>query len=553
MSTSNSPETAIAPVTSNPPTMPAPLTPGTVLQNRYRVVGVAGQGDFGQTYLARDQAQNNALCVLKEFTPAVHDPAALQTIGQRFQAAIAILHTLQHPQLPSTQTLIAYDQRFYWVRDYIEGKSYGVLLDERKAMGQTFSEAEVVQVLQQVLPVLNYLHNRGVIHRNLSLDSIIVRDRDWLPVLINFGLVKELVARMQLHPVDPNTIAGQWGYAPPEQLMGRVYPNSDLYALAVIAIALLTGKGPQDLYDETAQSFNWQQVTTSDPRLGQLLQCMLIPDPQKRVATAGQVMQLLATLTTLKARSPSTTVAAPSPTSSIQSAPAPKGRIRPRRRFNAEFLASAALITGLALLVSVVSWRILSSIVSPARSPQATSSDTSTNAPTAKPTTSPSTPSPSAVPSADTLRDRVEKLNLDRSFLTSLVDETFYAKNPQLKNRKPDTTQPQAEWNRTAGDLLEKLETLAPETRQKLGAYRRANYDEWLKQLGETGPSSRTLDQLADDRFFQLFPDLKGQTLNPRTYGQVWYAIAEEQLGAAKTQKSDTAQPNPEPSAKPPN
>jgi serine/threonine-protein kinase len=100
-----------------------------------------------------------------------------------------------------------------------------------------------------------------------------------------------------------------------------------------------------------------------------------------------------------------------------------------------------------------------------------------------------------------------------------------------------------AEWNQLASGMLDKLETLSASSRQKLGSYRRANYDQWLAELGETGlASSPTLDPLADEKFFQLFPELKGKTLNPRTFGQIWYAIAEDQLGAARAKK---ATPNP--------
>src|SRR5579883_455440 len=228
--------------------MQAPIAPGTLLHDRYRLIGVAGQGKFGQTYLARDQKRLNELCVLKEFTPVNQDAAAVEALRQRFHQAVSELYELQHPQLPRLRVMIAQEQRLYWGRDYIEGKSYGVLLDERKAQGQGFAEAEVIQFLLKVLPVLTYLHNRDVVHRNISLHTLIWRQQDQLPVLINFGLVQELVVRLQLHPVDRREALGQWGYAPPEQFNGKVDATSDLYALAVVAIALLAGDGPEALY-----------------------------------------------------------------------------------------------------------------------------------------------------------------------------------------------------------------------------------------------------------------------------------------------------------------
>jgi serine/threonine-protein kinase len=84
----------------------------------------------------------------------------------------------------------------FLVQDYVEGKTYRMLLDERRALNQTFSEAEVLQLLRQLLPVLAHLHIRGIIHRDISPDNIILRD-DGKPVLIDFGVVKELATRFQ--------------------------------------------------------------------------------------------------------------------------------------------------------------------------------------------------------------------------------------------------------------------------------------------------------------------------------------------------------------------
>jgi serine/threonine-protein kinase len=138
------------------------------------------------------------------------------------------------------------------------------------------------------------------------------------------------------------------------------------------------------------------------------------------------------------------------------------------------------------------------------------------------------------------LRDRRRQLNIDFQFFTNLVDEAFYAKYPQLRSQSldnPEQAKLRTEWNAIASSIMDKLATLKPETRQKLGSYRRRNYDEWLATLGERGAKkSPRLDALADNRFWQLFPEQKGKALNPRTFGQVWYAIADEQLSAAKAQ-----------------
>jgi serine/threonine-protein kinase len=524
--------------------MQAPIAPGTLLQNRYCLIGAAGQGNFGQTYLARDQKRLNELCVVKEFTPLQQDPAVIESLRQRFHQDVSGLYELQHPQLPRLRMMFAQDERLYWVRDYVEGKSYGVLLDERKAQGQCFSEAEVIQFLLKVLPVLTYLHNRGVVHRNLSLDTLILRQQDQLPILINFGLVQELVIQLQLHPLDQNAVLGQWGFVPPEQLHGKADPTSDLYALAVTAIALLTGQMPSALYNSQTQQLDWEPLVTVNPTLMRLLHQMLHPHPKKRLASAAQVSHILEPLlaNAVVDAAPVNTPEATQATDALQPFPTrlPKKRSRPKRKGNSDPRASAAMVVGLVLLLAAIAWRFLPH-QQPTAQPAASPSPVAVSP--AAPPKVPAAPSPSPsvkVVSQDALRDRRRQLDIDFQFFTRLVDEAFYTQYPQLRSQSldnPEQAKLRTEWNAIASSVMDKLATLKPESRQKLGSYRRRNYDQWLAALGERGAKkSPRLDALADGRFWQLFPDQKGKTLNPRTFGQVWYAIADEQLSAAKAQ-----------------
>ncbi|MBW4695709.1 MAG: protein kinase [Lyngbya sp. HA4199-MV5] len=558
--------------------MHSPIAPGTLLQNRYCLIGAAGQSKFGQTYLARDQKRLNELCVVKEFTPIVQEAAAIEALRQRFHQAILGLYELQHPQLPRLRMIFAQDDRLYWVRDYVEGKSYGVLLDERRAQGQVFSEAEVIQLLLKVLPVLTYLHNRGMVHRNLSLDTLILRQQDQIPILINFGLVQELVAQLQLHPIDPREVLGQWGFTPPEQFHGKAEPSSDLYALAVTAIALLTGKTPESLYNSQTQQLDWESLVTVHPNFMRLLRQMLQLQPQKRPASAAQVSKTLEPLLATAAfnavpgyatvghdmpaeYSADTMTDSPETSTSVNvpSHPSrpPKKRPKPKRRGDGDPRASAAVVVGVVMLIAAVAWKFL-----PHQQPQVKpATPTASPSVTASPANSPkvSSPSASASPASpspqggsvsdEALRDRRRELNVNFQVFTDMVDEVFYAKYPQQRSRKlgnAEQDQFKREWNTIAGNVMDKLVTLKPETRAKMGSYRRVNYDEWLKVLGETGAkSSPRLDALADSRFFQLFPEQKGKTLNPRTFGQVWYAIADEQLSTAKAQPRPTSGSSP--------
>jgi len=177
------------------------------------------------------------------------------------------------------------------VEDYVAGQTYQTLLAERQAVGQTFTEAEVLQLIKLLLPVLEHIHSRGIIHRDISPENIILRDSDAKPVLIDFGVVKELATRLRSpERAMPETTVGKLGYSPSEQMQtGGAYPSSDLYALAVTAIVLLTGKEPRDLFDENQLTWNWQRWATVNQRFAIVLNRMLNHIPSDRYQSAASV------------------------------------------------------------------------------------------------------------------------------------------------------------------------------------------------------------------------------------------------------------------------
>ncbi len=275
--------------------MQPPITSGTILQNRYRIIKTLGQGGFGRTYLAEDQRRFNELCAIKELIPVVTGGYAWEKAKELFQREAAILYQIQHPQVPQFRERFEQDQRLFLVQDYVAGKTYSTLLDERKASGKVFAEQEVLQLIQSLLPILEHIHSRGMIHRDIAPDNIILRDSDRLPVLIDFGVVKELATRLNSPDnTIPATTVGKFGYAPSEQMQtGRAYPSSDLYALAVTAIVLLTGKEPQQLFDDNQLSWSWERWVTVNPQLAQVLNRMLSRKPSERYQSATEVMQAL--------------------------------------------------------------------------------------------------------------------------------------------------------------------------------------------------------------------------------------------------------------------
>jgi len=277
--------------------MQSPITIGTLIQNRYRLTKILAQGGMTRTYLAEDQGRFNELCVLKELIPAQTENYASK-LKERVQQEAAILAQIQHPQVSQFRVMFEQDQHLFLVQDYVEGKTYAKMLAQRRAVGQTFSEAEVLQLLRQLLPVLAYIHNQGIIHRDISPDHIIWRQSDRLPVLIDFGVVKELASRFQSPQMYKPIVIGKLGFAPVEQIQtGRAYPSSDLYALAVTSIVLLTGQEPQELFDDNHLAWNWQRWITLSPRFSWVLNRMLSYKPGDRYQSVTEVAQALQWLT----------------------------------------------------------------------------------------------------------------------------------------------------------------------------------------------------------------------------------------------------------------
>ncbi|MEM1169347.1 MAG: serine/threonine-protein kinase [Cyanobacteria bacterium P01_H01_bin.35] len=282
--------------------MQLPIANSTILQNRYRVISILGQGGFCRTYLAEDTGRFNERCALKEFIPQQINANAIAKSQELFAREAAILYQIEHPQIPKFRATFEENKRLFLLQDYVEGKTYRTILQERQVTNSLFSEVEVLTFLRQILPVLAHIHNFGIIHRDISPDNIIRRESDQMPVLIDFGVVKEIATKVQSPDLTvPWTNVGKFGYAPWEQIqLGRATANSDIYALAVTTVVLLTGKEPQELIDQTTLTWNWQRWVAVSPELAEIINKMLSRQPGDRYQSVTEVGQALATLPGVK-------------------------------------------------------------------------------------------------------------------------------------------------------------------------------------------------------------------------------------------------------------
>ena len=288
------------------------LSSGDILNSRYRILHRLGHGNFGRTYLAQDINRFNEHCVLKEFAPQLQDAVDLEKARELFEREAGVLYRLQHPQIPKFRELFRHRQenqeRLLLVQDYVEGQTYHTLFNRRAEQGEKFNEVEIIELLEQILPVLEYIHSMGVIHRDISPDNLILQAENALPMLIDFGSIKEVEkkAQSQLNkatsPTETltlmGTIIGKSRYAPPEQIeRGMVFAHSDLYALAATSVVLLTGKKPQKLIDSSNYHWNWQQEVSLSLRLTSVLTTMLSANPSDRFGNATEVIKALQDIT----------------------------------------------------------------------------------------------------------------------------------------------------------------------------------------------------------------------------------------------------------------
>lgn len=280
---------------------------GTLVDNRYRIQRILGTGGFGRTYLVSDRRRFDEFCVLKEFLPSTTSQTLIQRARELFQREAKVLYELEHPQIPKFLAWCEENGRLFLVQEYVDGKTYSEILRDR-----TFSESEVIQWLSDLLPVLDYLHSCNIIHRDISPDNIMLPSYGTKPMLIDLGVVKQFMSEVRSGSLrsTANTgyalLVGKVGFSPPEQIdRGQCYPNSDLYALAVSALVMLTGKEPTEQVNTNA----WigSDLKIGD-RFAQILAKMLAENPIERFLSAKEV---LAELQKIQPNTPEIPIPAP--------------------------------------------------------------------------------------------------------------------------------------------------------------------------------------------------------------------------------------------------
>ena len=268
----------------------------TLLNNRYQVIQVLGAGGFGETFLAEDTYMpSRRRCVIKQLKPISNDPQTYELIQKRFEREAATLEYLgeANDQIPQLFAYFSENGLFYLVQEWVHGQT---LTNVIQSQGQ-LQENTVREILLSLLSVLDYVHSKGIIHRDIKPDNIILREIDNKPVLIDFGAVKETIRttiNAAGHPTQ-SLVIGTPGFMPSEQAIGRPVYATDIYSLGLTAIYLLTGKYPQELetHPHTGQII-WQDYAGGvSPQLAMVLTQAIEPRTSDRFTTAAKMLYAL--------------------------------------------------------------------------------------------------------------------------------------------------------------------------------------------------------------------------------------------------------------------
>ncbi|MDC0831873.1 serine/threonine protein kinase [Geitlerinema sp. CS-897] len=256
--------------------IPPDLQPSMAIAGRYRVLTSLSHHPSARTFFVADEHKpTQTFCAVA--TRPADAPLSRETLVRWEQLS-------QHPHVPTLLASFDRDGRQYLVQEYVMGQSAHQHLLE----SGSWREAQIRQLLDDVLPVLSDLHDKKLVHRDIKPHNLIRRQSDNRWILVDFGSL-----HCHAVPSSPNPLTGSAEYAAPEQLQGHPLPQSDLYSLGVTCLYLLTDISPFELYDDRHDVWNWRsrcRYPVSD-RLARILDRMVARELPHRYANARAVLK----------------------------------------------------------------------------------------------------------------------------------------------------------------------------------------------------------------------------------------------------------------------
>ncbi|MEL6879448.1 MAG: serine/threonine-protein kinase [Cyanobacteria bacterium J06607_10] len=301
-----------------------------VLGGHYEIVRELAAGGFGHTFVARDlHLPGQPLCVVKQLKLAMSAPGAVAIAQRLFDQEAKVLYALgEHPQIPRLLAHFEENQpgqptEFYLAQELIEAKP----LSDRILIGQPWPEAQAIALLQDLLQILAFVHQKRVIHRDIKPDNLLWREADGRIVLIDFGAVKSVqqstlqkLDKTAIKPTERSSLTvaiGTPGYMPSEQQSGKPRFSSDIYAAGKIAIQAVTGLPSWQLdHDDETGEIEWRSHAPHiSDAFANLLSTMVRYDFRSRYPNGEKALEALRSLPISLPISPDTSLPASLPTS----------------------------------------------------------------------------------------------------------------------------------------------------------------------------------------------------------------------------------------------
>ncbi|MCW6052392.1 serine/threonine protein kinase [Lyngbya sp. CCAP 1446/10] len=269
-----------------------------LLRERYRAIKPLGRGGFGRTFLAIDQDKpSKPRCAIKQFFPLSQGTSSSEKAAELFNREAVRLDELgKHPQIPELLAHFQQERYQYLVQEFIEGEN----LQQELVRNGPFSANQILSLLNDLLPVLEFVHSRSVIHRDIKPPNIIRRRISQTPIIYTYPtLTGELVlvdfgaAKLVEGLKETGTVIGSPEFVAPEQIRGQAVYASDLYSLGVTCIYLLTQISPFDLFDINQDVWVWRDFlkVQIDPKLSRILDKMIESSLSRRYKSVAEILQ----------------------------------------------------------------------------------------------------------------------------------------------------------------------------------------------------------------------------------------------------------------------